>query len=297
MEAVGSRESVPIVGRDPTAAPYAHLGGQLVTGISHLRLVASGGYVPDVPLLAREIWACNINLLPTLSEPSDIHVNTSAAFQAAEATLQDSDTGWTCNANFLREGGVNDLDPVDYLVQQAMPAWSDFISGGNGSFSFVASVVELRQLELYAIDSLGHVIDLPTGPAKAILDLSTTIKGAAGGAGPIPLQTSVGMSWVSAANTPRGRGRIYPPAAGQAVIGSSGVMSDATCQGYADGGAELIGSLRMGSASEPYVRPIVIGSPYSTAYVIKRVRVGSILDTQRRRVNQLAESYKSADVA
>lgn len=263
--------------------------------VNHLHLVASGGYVPGVPLLAREEWAVNLNLLPSIGDPDDIADMTTGDFDAAPAILQRTETGWSASSNFLAEGGQNDVDPVDYLAEQALTAFTALIGGGNGSFSYISNVVEMRALTLYAIGADGKVIELPSGPAKAELSLTTTVKGASGGAGIAPLQTTVGISWVTAANTPRGRGRIFLPPPSQTIMGAQGVMADATALGYAGAGADLIAALTVGG--DATVVPIVTGKPYHTGYRIKRCRVGNILDTQRRRVAQLNETYQVADVS
>jgi hypothetical protein len=44
-----------------------------------------------------------------------------------------------------------------------------------------------------------------------------------------------------------------------------------------------------------HVRPIVTGKPWDKYGVVTTVRVGSIVDTQRRRRNRLTEVYTSGN--
>lgn len=261
--------------------------------INHLRLVATGGYV-GATALATEFWQMGINLLPTLTLPDDIHDNSTGAFDAASATLSSSGTGYTVSSNYLCEGGANDINPDDYLVNQAKPAFTNFLASGGGVSHF-CTIAELRSLELYAVGSDGHVVDVPSGPSKATLLWTTTPRGGSGGK-PVPLQDSVAVSWVTAANTPRGRGRIFTAGVSSAILDVDGTVASASRATLATAGAALISGLRLGTTVGPFVRPVVMGNPWSTAYVIKRARVGSIFDTQKRRTNALTEVYSAADV-
>lgn len=256
--------------------------------INHLRLVVTGGR--KTAELANEIWQFGLNWMPTLgSAMADIHTP-AGDFDASYDLATTSGTGYVGERNFLLEGGVTDIDPMDWLDDQVRPAIIAYLNT-TGLFH---SDIYVSNLECWPIGNDGNVIALPVGPAKAsITPTVTTWDGQSTNAVLAPF-TSFAVSTVTSANIPRGRGRFYPPPVSQTgnTNAATGLMDSAARTAYAAAAALLIESAALNQGpGDAYVRPCVIGNPWTTAYAIKGVKVGSIPDTQRRRRNSLTEVY------
>lgn len=97
------------------------------------------------------------------------------------------------------------------------------------------------------------------------------------------------------------RGRFYVPAGRLAIDSATGRIPAASCQGYAAAGARFIEALNdwpgIDLPSAPTVHVISeLGNP-GPIMEVDRVLVGDVVDTQRRRRNQMPETYYGVDVA
>lgn len=172
--------------------------------INHLRLVVTGKR--KTADLANELWQFGLNWMPTLgSAMADIHTP-AGAFDASYDLATTSGTGYVGERNFLLEGGVTDIDPMDWLDDQVRPAVIAYLNT-TGLFH---SDIYVSNLECWPIGNDGNVIALPVGPAKAsITPTVNTWDGQSTNAVLAPF-TSFAVSTVTSANIPRGRGRFYP---------------------------------------------------------------------------------------
>jgi len=258
--------------------------------INHLYLVAKGGY--ENADLTEESWQCGIRLMPFLSDTGDIGAPP-MAFDAVSDTLSGSATNWTSTSNFLCEGGVNDIDPADY-VAGAGAAWQGFFEDTN---AYICDDVTLTSVTLYAMGSDGKVINTDVGPAKAVAVPTSGVDGVNAG-GLLPIQNSVVLSLRTPNTTRRGRGRIYLPGPTASILGGSdGLITTVIRGNIATAGKDLLNDLKTGTFGvDAVLRPVVIGSPYSTYFRVTQVKVGNVVDSQRRRRRNLTEAYSTVSL-
>lgn len=258
----------------------------------HLALAIRGGYKTSATEITSEIWVNTLNLavqLDAFTTPTGTIPNN---FEVVSAALSDSDTGWHADSNWRLEGGISDFDPVSYLVDQVMPAaltWMGMTGRSNTSI--------IKQIDLYPIDTTGHAI-APAGtgapvPASVIWD---TDAGPAGGSSGnyAPLQTACACSHRTGYSGRKGRGRMFVGGLAQTVLDSYGQFTSTFVNNMVAYQGAFLEALAL-EGSAPYLRPALI--PNGTQWaVIDEVRVGSVPDTQRRRRNQLTETYTSVAV-
>jgi hypothetical protein len=260
----------------------------------HLRLSVFGGYTsggaPDT-----EVWSFNMRLALVFG-----NVDAQGTFPDNWVVTPNFDTNTTgsyvSQKTYICENTPAGFDPQSYLEDQAEPAVADFISGWKFS-----SRVQLRGMALYPCSSpSGNSID----GNFARLDYTADFP-VGGGSDLLPLENSVVVSWGTERLGPRGKGRIYTPVPSKTVLDADGLLSAgdaldlvdssvALCQGLAFTGSGL------GAAQ---VRPVVTGPTakagqpaYSRYGLINAVRVGHVIDTQRRRRNAEVEDYSSDTV-
>lgn len=262
-----------------------------------LYLTAQGGYVSGSTNLANEIWQTGVRLQLSLDPaPPAIGSIPNNEFNIVPATINLTEDEWTITGNWQAEGGVNDFDPGSYLNDQAGPAFKAWIAT-TGAF---AGAVELRTLRLYPIgDPDGHVIPAPPyaqGSPCLLTYTGTAPHGVTSGA-MLPPNNSVVASLRTSQVGRRGRGRMFGPPCATSVIGQNadtGVVTSANRTILADAYVTLLEALHYNEAVK--VRPIVIGAPYSDYAVINQVRIGNVVDGQRRRRNALDETYTAVAV-
>lgn len=267
-----------------------------MAGEKHLRLQVAGGYSGSgAP--AAEVWSFNIRLalvFGTVDSLGTFPTNWEVvpSFEThTEATYVTQKT-WTANG----PGGA-DFDPESYLADQVEPAVRTFIEGWKFS-----SRAEVRSMALYPCDS-------PDGTSIdgnfARLDFTSDLPAGAG-SNIMPLENSVVVSWTTDRLGPRGRGRIYTPVPGTNVLDADGLLSAGDRLDLVDASVALMEGLALGSGPglTAVVRPVVTGptakpgQPAYTRYaVVNGVRVGRVIDTQRRRRNAEVEDYASGAVS
>jgi len=149
------------------------------------------------------------------------------------------------------------------------------------------------QVKANPVGSDGKVI----GENFCLAVSSPAVDGTLGG-NLLPLQNTVVASWGTRVLGAKGRGRIYTPGVTTNSLTADG---DLTSTAYGNQLANNIALLEGIAFNGPLITdfsilPIVTGKPYTNYGVIRTVRVGSRVDTQRRRRRQLTESYDSGSV-
>lgn len=256
--------------------------------VNHAYLTIGGSY--NEAALNSEYWQTGIRIGLSNAEIPDVGAP-SLYFTAAADALTRSETNWDASSNFLFDGGIVDIDPTDWLQDQIAPAVQAWI---ETSAANISDVVVVETLSLYAIGADGKVINTDVGPAKATATANVEINGT-GSASPLPLECSHVASLRTANTTRRGRGRCYLPVLAVNSIGGDSLISTATATATANAFALMLTDMSL-SLTDAYAAPIVIGDPWTTQFKIKSVRVGNVMDAQRRRRRQLDETYQSQDV-
>lgn len=124
------------------------------------------------------------------------------------------------------------------------------------------------------------------------------------GAGNTPLQVALAVSTESQASGAVGRGRFYIPCPPLGTLDVDGRMTDAVRDAHAGRAATFLNNINTILAGRDITLRLVVasgGSPSQgiapSLYPIVRVGVGRVLDTQRRRRNDLDESKEFTTLA
>lgn len=258
----------------------------------HAYIVAQGSY--SDPDLTGETWQTGVRALLTTAGEREPVGNLPTDLSPVASVISDSGIGWTAQSNFYIEAGVTDFDPVSYLVDYAMPAWTTWLD--QTTFS---SLVQLNSILLYPIGSTGLVVPAPPyavgSPAR--LDFSGSLPVGGGTGQVMPLQVSIVASHRTPQTGRRGRGRSFLPgiASSGGTFDGSGLVSPTTVGVVRDAQVALLEGLKRDS-DPVYVAPAIIGAPWTQYALINQVRVGNVFDTQRRRRRSIVESFEDAPV-
>lgn len=257
----------------------------------HLRLDIIGDYVPNT--LPGEIWQTSVRLAlvfgpGTVDDVGTLPDNWEPIANPISRTYTDWDiaSNWTISA-----GAPAGFDPGDYLNDQVAPAVVNFIAQAE-----LSNQVRVRELKLWPIGA-------PNGRAVPAVPYSTgtpcTLTWASGypvGANSgtqLPPQNSVCVSLRTLQVGSAGRGRMFLPSPSSTSL--SGARLATAAQGdVTDAAAQFLEDISY--MSGPFVQPIVTGGNFTKYAVVKAVKVGNVVDTQRRRRNRLSEVYLDTSV-
>jgi hypothetical protein len=164
--------------------------------------------------------------------------------------------------------------------------------------STAANMCSVHSIEWLKVAPIGTNGDYPTG------EISYTSTGSAGvgsntTTNPYPGQCTLVASLMTSA--PRGHawtGRMYPPMPGY-LLATDGRISTGNATAFAGSIKTLLDGMNtVADLGLAYVMsPGTIKNPSSAARRVISVRVGTVVDTQRRRRRQLVEQYSSATLA
>jgi hypothetical protein len=260
----------------------------------HLLLSWGGDYVPNT--LPGEIWENNVRLILNFGDTADIG-DLPHTWNPTPRTIARTETDWTIQGNWWAEDGPDHFDPGDYLNDQAAPAITDFMAAAH-----LSNQVRCRWIKLSPIGAPGgHVIPAPPYAAGTPCLLTWTSSYPTGGESStqLPPQDSIAVSWQTHQVGAHGRGRIFLPSASSASLSQAHVSGTAQSDIVAAAQTFLhdLHLHTMGTLQPTNVFPIVTGKPWTKYGTIQSVRVGSIMDTQRRRRNRLTETYVSGAVS
>lgn len=190
---------------------------------------------------------------------------------------------WQCTINLNSFSSV-DADAWLSGGQSAIKTWF------TGSSAKMSALSRIHWLKLNKINAAGEYDDPTT---------SHTYNYATPGVGYVTgsywtIDQCVVWSWTTALSRGPGHmGRIYPPNAGAAVAGGAQVI-DSTAQSQHITAAKGLLSVLSATYSGVTMFPVVATKINATNPPITGVRVGRVIDTQRRRRNKVSESYASA---
>jgi len=157
----------------------------------------------------------------------------------------------------------------------------------NASLNFITKVV-LQEVRLYTVGSDGKITDPP------VISTNVDATGASAVAGQYPWQCTLAVT-LKAAGLGKGRfGRFYLPTQNP-VLGTDGLVASATVTTYLTEIRNFLAAVqsaaRVGS-TEPYSIAIIGGTGAAgTKKLPAEIRMGRVIDTQRRRRRSLGEQY------
>lgn len=269
--------------------------------VLHLLLTIGGGYksidTEDQP----EIWQTNLRM--TVShDVLPVVGSLAATYSVVEDEQTVTTADYVATSNWRLEGGINDFDPINYLESQGLAyaaAWFN-----NTALSAYAQGFWLK-LAPVGVD--GKQIPPPGFsqgvPAMLTWEAASRPNGN-GSSNSLPLQCSVVTSHVTSQTGKKGKGRQFLPAIDQNSITAGGRLTSDARTACLDAQVAALVAASYTDAGNTVVRPAVISnastgssldlSKYAT---INAVRVGDVIDTQRRRRNKLVESYASESVS
>lgn len=205
------------------------------------------------------------------------------------------DTGVWCRLDITTGQTLNWGTAVNEAAEQGVAAWI----AGMAKPLFSPSVVANR--------CIAYHYDLPL---KNVLD-----RGEAGFSGPnawkgsgindLPPENTLVLGLYSydpatyVPNRARRRGRMYLPTPSTAQIGGGGMLTTGTQNTWAAAGKTFLNTLQatIDVPSNAHLRPQVVsrggngGAASSANHQVSHVRMGRVMDTQRRRRNALPEEY------
>ena len=254
-----------------------------------LALNIHGTYKPADATIAPEIWVNTLRLRVTLGSLGDPIGTLTPQFSVVAAAITDSDPSWFAESNWRLEGGINDFDPVSYLVDQVIPGLYSWTAlSGRSQEAIVTGA------SLYPIDTTGHAIAPPGTGAPVPATVTFTPTGCPQGAstGSMgPLQVACVTSHRTGFSGRKGRGRMFLAGLVQTNINAVGQFTSTFMSAALSKQVGLLTTLTIDDEAVS-VHPALI--PNFTSYAhITEVRVGSVPDTQRRRRNKLDETFVS----
>lgn len=266
-----------------------------MAGEKHLRLSAFGNYIAGSEE-DTEVWAFNLRQALVFGS-IDMLGTFPSNWDVVPAFSSHADTDWDTTTTYRIDGpGSTHFDPESYLNDYGAPSVALLIGAAG-----ISSKVQIEGLKLYPCDTSGNAI----GGNVATLTWHTPPVGSST-AKMLPTENSVVMSWSTERLGKRGRGRIYPPPITTDAIDNYGLVGDSWRSTYQNVGKNMIEGLAFHGTGvgAPSVETVVTGPSSSgglgsfTSYaVINKIRVGKIVDTQRRRRNKLGEAYTEQDIS
>lgn len=260
----------------------------------HLYLTIQGSY--KTAPMDDEVWQTGLRLALVFGSIDPIGTLPNS-WNPIALPHTDSDTGWTGSTNWVAEGSPGDnFDPLDFLSQQVLPAVTDWLGQ-----TAIHSDLYLQNLRLYPIGDDGKAVPAPPYASGTPAILTTTVNTYDGGGTTtslLPPQNAVVVSTRTQQVGRKGRGRMFQPgptiniltAQANPTIGSTPRANIATAAvALLD---DLTWAAGIGTAQ---TEPIVTGAPWVDYATITQVRVGSVVDTQRRRRNGLTEVVTTVD--
>lgn len=257
----------------------------------HLYLVLQGDYVPNT--LPGEIWQTGIRLGLVFGSVDPIGTLPNNWDPVAD-TIARTESDCTINGNWLVRGpATTEFHPDDYLYDQVKPAVESWLPGIQAS-----NQVRLRTLEL-AVIGAPNGAQVPAPPyaqgTPCRLEYTSGYPVGSVSTTQLPPQNSVVISHRTQQIGSHGRGRMFLPTLTSAALSGAKIQS-ATVDDIVEAHQALLAALADLGGGDGNIRPIVTGKPYVDYAVINSIRVGNVMDTQRRRRNRITEVYTSGAI-
>lgn len=252
----------------------------MATG-THAYVIWHGSFV-DHP---EEYWQVGVRYLLVNSGTAPALSGALATFDVNETDVGRDEDDWTIASKWDAGLGLTESISVDdWLNDQLGPAGLLLLSG-----CYVSSQVTLLGIKASPINGSGHVVGLRTSQ----LLYKTPVPHGPTDIPMLPAECSIAVSWQTTVIGRKGRGRIFLPPTGSAVLAEDGNLPGASTAHVAAGAKAFIEqtAITPTGPGNHWALPVVTGSPYTAYGEIVEARVGSVVDSQRRRRRSLHETY------
>lgn len=186
------------------------------------------------------------------------------------------------------------------------PALGTFTQGALTAAAEAVAAVTIPTILLDGLSSKGSLVDVRVEARdNTVLEGVGVANKTTGntGAGNVTLtpQSAVVVSLITGNPTRHGRGRLYWPAVGYPLATDTGRLATGKATAIAGGmktylrGVQdaLKSGLEAGPGSALVVELQVVSKTTSQAYRVNTLRVGDVVDTQRRRRDRMPETYSN----
>lgn len=183
---------------------------------------------------------------------------------------------WSCS---LSAPTQPDLEFVANATIEAFLAEVWNASGIGTNWSSQTSFTSVRASE---VDAAGHIVSTFTSTEELPEDGN-------GSSGQIPSECSIVCSLVTALAGGSHRGRIYLPPVCKDALDGDGLLAVASRNSIADGMQSFLQALNLGLTGHGEVD--VFSPTLGVLTPVVAIKVGRVVDSQRRRRNRIPESY------
>lgn len=203
---------------------------------------------------------------------------------------------WQCGirvATDLGAGGLGPMPALDQYMGLVGPAIKSVFTTGSGSYAAAASDCSLDFVKCANVDVDGKYMADNLSPQLYTTGLP--VSGASGRVG-TPMQ-ALKLTWVTARSRGRGHiGGIYMPFIGYSGWNTS-TISAAAQTSYRDWGKAFLAAVHQTTPADNQTAIPVIASRLDASLTpITGVKVGNVIDVQRRRKEQVVETYSAVAV-
>jgi hypothetical protein len=209
-------------------------------------------------------------------------------FLTNDASVSRTITGWNIEQGWAGDSSVGALNLTDGIQDDIVVAWKTFLDAIKSS---TGSAYDLESIRLYNVGRDGK-----TGSAPSIYTPSSTWSGT--GSGITNPRDCAVVSLQTATRGPSGRGRFFVGPLVPSVLASTGLLGASYITALAAAADTLVTSLSGLGGATADSRTLVVhrASQNGTqgqqrGSIVNAIRVGDMVDTQRRRTNKRREVY------
>ena len=182
-----------------------------------------------------------------------------------------------------------DASGLDEIAANVLAAWTAHIFSGTPGAQ-LSTYCAMDGVKAYSLDAEGHALAM----GLAVPDGGSPTGSAATG---LPMQLAVCVSLNTARPGRSYQGRSYLAGLAGEAVSASGLLTEATTLIFANAFAAMMSEVNASTyAGGEGLTLGVLSKLKTNIQDITHVRVGNIVDTQRRRRNAVAEAYSVAAV-
>jgi len=260
-----------------------------MANMSHIYLTAHGDYAPG-GTWAGEKAQIGIRIFSelTASAPSKGAVFSPSVGGAVD-TVTDTvaGTNGTLAQNWQAMGG-NPATGIDWTKERQADLADDFWVFLNAIKAYTTSSFRWTHCKIAPI-----LTDGKYGAPSSVYTFTTALAGTASPSTALPPEVSLAVSFRAPILGRRGRGRFYLPALGTGMLATDGVVSSTPSGTIRTAAKTLVDNLQSLTGG-PYTYLPIVGVTSAGATTAVRpfdVRIGNHFDMQKRRQDQVSESY------